>query len=210
MKLREIAFLPKPKNSLLSYKLFKLSIMQLAKELLQRNGELCELCNNHAACTSYPVIAGNEDAANCVALCAECEQKIMQEEKGEYWRCLEGSIWSPQAAVQALSYRLLFLSKEQDWANETLNSVELNERVVQIALSIFEQAEVHKDAFGNALSNGDTVVLTQALNVKGTSFSAAKGTVVKKIRLVPDNAEHIEGKINEQTIVILTKYVKKN
>ena len=198
MKLREIAFLPKPKNSLLSYKLFKLSIMQLAKELLQRNGELCELCNNHAACTSYPVIAGNEDAANCVALCAECEQKIMQEEKGEYWRCLEGSIWSPQAAVQALSYRLLFLSKEQDWANETLNSVELNE------------AEVHKDAFGNALSNGDTVVLTQALNVKGTSFSAAKGTVVKKIRLVPDNAEHIEGKINEQTIVILTKYVKKN
>ena len=82
--------------------------------------------------------------------------------------------------------------------------------MVQIALSIFEQAEVHKDAFGNALSNGDTVVLTQALNVKGTSFSAAKGVVVKKIRLVPGNTDQIEGKINEQTIVILTKYVKKN
>ena len=59
------------------------------------------------------------------------------------------------------------------------------------------------------LMNGDTVVLTKALNVKGTSFTAAKGTIVKRIRLVPDNTEQIEGKINEQTIVILTKFVKK-
>ncbi|MBK8775471.1 MAG: alkylphosphonate utilization protein [Chitinophagaceae bacterium] len=142
--------------------------------------------------------------------CAECEQKLCRKKKANIGAARR-SIWQFRKLLKsAFSYRLLFLCKEQDWANETLNSVELNERVVQIALSIFEQAEVHKDAFGNALSNGDTVVLTQALNVKGTSFSAAKGTVVKKIRLVPDNAEHIEGKINEQTIVILTKYVKKN
>jgi protein PhnA len=69
---------------------------------------------------------------------------------------------------------------------------------------------VHLDAFGNTLENGDTVVLTQALDVKGTSFSAPKGTVVKKIRLVHDQSDQIEGKINEQTIVILTKFVKKN
>ncbi len=184
--------------------------MSLAKELLDRNGELCELCNSHTAATGYPVIPGNDDAENCVALCAECEQKIIQEEKSNYWRCLEGSIWSTQPAVQALSYRLLFLCKEQDWANEAINSVELDERVIQNALRIFELAEVHKDAFGNELSNGDNVVLTQALNVKGTSFSAAKGVVVKKIRLVPGNTDQIEGKINDQTIVILTKYVKKN
>ena len=62
----------------------------------------------------------------------------------------------------------------------------------------------------NILENGDAVVLTQALNVKGTNFTASKGTVVKKIKLVSDNAEQIEGKINEQTIVILCKFVKKN
>jgi protein PhnA len=52
--------------------------------------------------------------------------------------------------------------------------------------------------------------LTQALKVKGTNFTASKGTVVKKIRLVSDNTGQIEGKINEQVIVILTQYVKKN
>ena len=57
---------------------------------------------------------------------------------------------------------------------------------------------------GNTLENGDNVVLTQALNVKGTSFSAAKGTIVKKIKLVSDNTEQIEGKINEQTCLLYT------
>ncbi|GAA0559010.1 PhnA domain-containing protein [Chitinophaga japonensis] len=52
----------------------------------------------------------------------------------------------------------------------------------------------------------DTVVLPQGWNVKGASFMAPKGTIVRKIRLVPDNTEQIEGKINEQTIVILTRY----
>jgi len=35
-----------------------------------------------------------------------------------------------------------------------------------------------------------------------------KGTVVKRIRLVADNIEQVEGKINDQIIVILTKYIK--
>jgi protein PhnA len=53
-------------------------------------------------------------------------------------------------------------------------------------------------------------VLTQGLNVKGANFMAPKGTVVRKIRLVPDNTDQIEGKVNEQTIVILTKFVRKS
>jgi protein PhnA len=35
------------------------------------------------------------------------------------------------------------------------------------------------------------------------------GTVVKNIRLVEDNTEQIEGRIEGQVIVILTKYVRK-
>jgi protein PhnA len=35
------------------------------------------------------------------------------------------------------------------------------------------------------------------------------GTVVKKIRIVEENTEQIEGKIEGQVIVILTKYVRK-
>jgi protein PhnA len=130
-------------------------------------------------------------------------------DQGNYWHCLQGSIWNPQPSVQALSYRLLQTYKNEDWANEALNSVELDENIIQWALSAFQIVDVHKDAFGNVLENGDTVVLTQVLNVKGTNFMAAKGTIVKKIRLVPDHADQIEGKINDQTIVILTKFVKK-
>ena len=63
---------------------------------------------------------------------------------------------------------------------------------------------------GTELQNGDTIVLTQGLNVKGANFMAPKGTIVRKIRLVPDNPEQIEGKVNEQTIVILTKFVRKS
>ncbi|MEY3438144.1 MAG: hypothetical protein RL265_729, partial [Bacteroidota bacterium] len=68
---------------------------------------------------------------------------------------------------------------------------------------------VHKDSNGAILQNGDTVTLTKELDVKGATFSAKRGTAVRNIRLVHDNAEQIEGKIEGQSIVILTQYVKK-
>jgi protein PhnA len=69
--------------------------------------------------------------------------------------------------------------------------------------------DLHKDANGNLLQTGDTVILTKSLDVKGTSMNAKMGTVVKNIRLVPENTEQIEGKIEGQVIVILTRYVRK-
>jgi protein PhnA len=97
----------------------------------------------------------------------------------------------------------------EGWADDVLNAVEADEDVIQWALSAFEVTVVHKDAFNNILENGNNEVLTQALNAKGASFTAAKGTIVKKIRMVSDNTAQIEGRINDQTIVILTKFVKK-
>lgn len=38
---------------------------------------------------------------------------------------------------------------------------------------------------------------------------AKRGTAVRKITLVHDNAEQIEGKVDGQQIVLLTKFVKK-
>ncbi|NIG55083.1 alkylphosphonate utilization protein [Chitinophaga sp. Cy-1792] len=183
--------------------------MAIGKSLHDRSGGTCELCGSLPATVEYTVSPKSDSVENQVALCDTCFQAIEKNETGDYWRFLEGAIWNPEPAVQALSYRLLYAAKASDWAADILGSVEPEEHIVQWALSAFEVAEVHRDSFGNALSNGDNVVLTQALDVKGTSFSAPKGTVVKRIRLVPDNIEHIEGKINDQTIVILTKYVKK-
>ncbi|MCF8280778.1 MAG: alkylphosphonate utilization protein [Bacteroidales bacterium] len=72
-----------------------------------------------------------------------------------------------------------------------------------------EPEQKHVDCNGVELENGDTIVLTKDLDVKGASFAAKRGTAVRNIRLVFDNPEQIEGKVNGQQIVILTKYVKK-
>jgi protein PhnA len=185
--------------------------MPISNELKERNSDLCELCNAEPAAHEYTVSPKNDDSiVNQVALCSVCLGSIDKKDAGFYWRCLEGSIWNPEPGVQALSYRILHQYKEEDWANNLINSVDLDENVINWAMSAFETPDVHMDAFGNKLENGDTIVLTEQLNVKGTSFTASKGTVVKKIKLVHDNHEQIEGKINDQTIVILTKFVKKS
>jgi protein PhnA len=54
------------------------------------------------------------------------------------------------------------------------------------------------------------VILTKALDVKGTTINAKLGTVVKNIRLVPDNTEQVEGRMEGQTIVILTRFLRKH
>jgi len=48
------------------------------------------------------------------------------------------------------------------------------------------------------------------LNVKGAGFTAKRGTAVRNISLVPDTPGHIEGRVNGQQIVILTKFVKRS
>jgi protein PhnA len=48
------------------------------------------------------------------------------------------------------------------------------------------------------------------LDVKGTSFTAKRGTAVRGISLVAGNHEQIEGRVKGQQIVILTKFVKKS
>ena len=47
-----------------------------------------------------------------------------------------------------------------------------------------EAGEIIKDANGNVLSDGDTVVLIKDLKVKGSSITLKVGTKIKGIRLV--------------------------
>lgn len=50
---------------------------------------------------------------------------------------------------------------------------------------------VYKDANGNVLVDGDTVIIIQDLKVKGASSPIKKGTKVKGIRLVePEDGVH--------------------
>jgi protein PhnA len=183
----------------------------ISSKLQERCQGLCELCSTDNATSAYAVSPKNNDVIeNEVALCDQCLSVIEGKEAGNHWQCLAGSIWNAEPSVLALSYRILYSLKDNEWANELLTSVDFDETVITWAVSAFQKDAVHLDSNGTELQNGDTIILTQGLNVKGANFMAPKGTIVRKIRLVPDNPEQIEGKVNEQTIVILTKFVKKS
>lgn len=181
--------------------------MSISKFLEERSGGNCELCSQDGNLNEY-IVSPKEDT---VAICSNCLTKInaadFQDEA--HWQCLSGSIWNEAPAVQALSYRILARSGAA-WANEIVEGMDINEDIVDWAMHQEAGNLVHKDSNGTILAHGDSVVLIQNLNVKGTNFIAPKGTVVRKIRLVHDNDEHIEGKVNGDTIVILTKFVRKS
>jgi protein PhnA len=121
-------------------------------------------------------------------------------------------MWSEVPAVKVVAWRMLDRLRTEGWPQDLLDMMYLDEETLHWAeaeAGAAENAVVHLDSNGVQLQNGDTVVLIQDLNVKGGGFTAKRGTAVRNIRLVHDNPEHIEGKVNGQQIVILTKYVKK-
>ena len=190
--------------------------MSINTVLQNRSSSACELCsepdkNLHA----YAVPPKDDSIDNLVVLCSNCYDKITKSDFSDtnYWRFLTGSIWNETPSVQALSYKILNKLISEEWASETVESVSLEEAVINWANAEDEAAAakiIHKDAFGVILATGDSVVLTQNLNVKGANFIAPKGTIVRKIKLVDDNADQVEGKIEGEIIVILTKYLRKS
>lgn len=69
---------------------------------------------------------------------------------------------------------------------------------------------VVRDSNGNALSAGDTVVVIKDLKVKGSSIPLKQGTVIRNIRLVEDDAEHIEGNSDKiKGLVLKTCFLRK-
>jgi len=130
-----------------------------------------------------------------------------------HWRCLNDSMWSTEPPVQVMAWRMLHRMRGEGWPQGLLDMMYIEPETLKWAKSTedvdgYEIAR-HKDVNGQLLQAGDNVVLIQDLNVKGANFTAKRGTAVRRITLVKDNVEHIEGKINGQHIVILTKYVKK-
>lgn len=52
-----------------------------------------------------------------------------------------------------------------------------------------DEVKVWKDAFGNLLADGDSVLLVKDLKVKGANQTLPRGTVIKSIRLTGDAQE---------------------
>lgn len=67
-----------------------------------------------------------------------------------------------------------------------------------------------KDSNGNILKDGDSVTLIKDLPVKGTNVTLKRGTLIKNIRLVYDDAENIECNAEKvKGLVLKTCFLKK-
>ena len=190
--------------------------MSLQQDLATRAGNQCELCaaTNHLNTFLVPS-APTEGLDGHALICATCEEQYENADKvdANHWRCLNDSMWNTNAPVQVLAWRMLHRLKNEGWPVDLLEMMYMEEDTKKWAASTElmegEEAIIHKDANGNILEAGDTVTLIKDLNVKGSSLTAKRGTAVRRISLVRDNAGQIEGKVEGQHIVILTQYVKK-
>ena len=187
--------------------------MNISKGLQERSDGKCEFCSTNEGLNELLVSPKKEtDDQNLVVVCQICLSQINAESEMDinHWRCLNDSMWNATPAVQVVSYRMLSRLNGESWAQDAIGMMYMEESTLEWAKQgLNELSIVHKDINGNVLSDGDSVSITQDLNVKGSTITAKRGTAVRRIRLVRDNAEQIEGKVDGQHIVILTKFVKK-
>ena len=182
--------------------------------LESRSNGVCELCGSSEGLSALEVAPSDGSDEKSVYICANCTTQINSGELDEgHFNCLNDSMWSETPAVAVLSYRLLNALGRQDLVD--MMYMEDDVKAWADAESIGSDADdssgvVHKDSNGVTLAVGDTVVITKDLDVKGTTFVAKRGTAVRNIGLVPNNADLIEGRVNGVKIQILTKFLKKS
>lgn len=192
--------------------------MSIEKTLQERSGSKCELCGATEALDVYELPSSPTSGADAsVLLCDTCRSQIEDPAKVElnHWRCLNDSMWSQVPAVQVVAWRMLNRLRAEGWPQELLDMLYLDDETLAWAqasgVSTGDDENIkHLDSNGAVLEAGDTVTIIKDLNVKGSSLVAKRGTAVRNISLVRDNAEQIEGRVEGQQIVILTKFVKKS
>jgi protein PhnA len=188
----------------------------IEKKLYDRSDSKCELCGSNE---DLKICLTKEEAIsvdNSALVCATCKGQIENPATTDpnHWRCLSDSMWNENKPVQVIAWRMLNRLRSEGWPQDLLDMMYLDEETLVWAAATGEGEDeeskiVHKDGNGNILKDGDSVVLTKDLDVKGASFTAKRGAAVHNIKLVWDNADQIEGRVDGQHIVILTQYVKK-
>ena len=191
--------------------------MSVLQMLQDRSNTTCELCSSKENLSQYTIPPSlNENVANDVLVCKICLDQIEGnvEMDSNHWRCLNDSMWSEHVAVQIMAWRMLQRLRGEGWPKDLLDMMYLDDEALALARATGEHEDeatkiIHRDVNGVVLEVGDSVVLIKDLKVKGSSMVAKQGTAVRNIRLDQENAEFIEGRVDGQQIVIITKYVKK-
>jgi protein PhnA len=191
--------------------------MNIEEQLRERSNNQCELCGSKESLAVYSIPPDNGPGADsCLFVCDTCLNQLEKKSEldAQHWSCLRDCMWSDTPAVQVVSWRMLNRLKNETWAAEAIDMLYLDDEKLEWAKASGDHMEsgeddMHRDCNGALLQTGDAVTLIKSLDVKGSQINAKIGTVVKNIKLVNDNTAQIEGKIEGQQIVILTKFVRK-
>lgn len=193
--------------------------MSLEQSLRDRASNACEFCGSIEALQVLEIGPDADGSENMAVLaCSTCADQIngAADIDHKHWHCLNEAAWSQVPPVQVSAYRLLARMQAESWAHDLLDMLYLEDETLAWAKAGLDTSSaaddgeaVHKDTHGAVLSSGDTVTLIKDLKVKGANFTAKRGTAVRNISLVADNPAQIEGRVNDQRIVILTEFVKK-
>lgn len=116
----------------------KAQVSMFGKNLVRRSGSCCELCGTGGSLEIYelPPVPSEPDYDRCLFICSTCREQLDNPKRisPDHWRCLNNTIWSETAAIQALSIRMLRkLSGENEWAEELLDQVYPDPEVEEMA-----------------------------------------------------------------------------
>ncbi len=183
------------------------------KRLKYRSGSVCEISGSDENLVVYIVEPKTEAIPeNCILITKSLRDQIENKElmNANDWRGLSDSMWNENLPVQIVSWRMHARLKN----NDMLEMMYLDEDALEWAKATGEDEDdegkiIHKDSNGNILQDGDSVVLIKDLDVKGATFTAKRGAAVHNIKVVWDDVNLIEGRVENQHIYILTQYVKK-
>lgn len=173
----------------------------------------CDLCEAQEELKNFevPYAPNNEK----IELCKKCLEEVAKESDLDthHWRALGTTMWSEKPQVTAMAYRMLHKLNTEDWAQDLLSQIYLDDETLAWAkLGVSSPSDEGQkktvDSNGTELLEGDSVTLIKDLEVKGAGFTAKRGTIVKGIRLT-DDPKFIEGKINGSMIVLVAAFLKK-
>ncbi len=188
--------------------------------LLNRANHKCEICEGDQELSVFIVEPSNETHSSETLVCRVCKPELesAQEDaaKNQHWFCLQNAMWNEVAAVKVISLRLLNRFKAERWAQDLLDQAYFEEDIIEWANAGESENATDDtndwpptfDSNGTQLATGDNVTLIRDLDVKGTSFVAKRGTLVRGIRVIED-PEYVEGRVNKITIMLKTCFLKK-
>lgn len=188
------------------------------QDLQNRSSNQCEICAGTSNLQAYePSHAPDNFRDVEVLICNKCLTQIEKQADldAKHWQdSLPTAMWSEVPAVQVIAWRMLNRFRNESWAAEQLDMMYLENEFLNWAKASGDQdaegqVDLHRDCNGAQLLTGDSVVLIKSLDVKGSTVNAALGTVIKNIRLDPNDTGYVEGKIEGQSIMVKTIFVRK-